>query len=99
MNKYRIYKGLQNPLTFKGFKGRYIYWGIGFIGAGVILGLILLITVGTVVGMSTIIVIMGGGLFYTYKKQTKGLYPIRNDNNRIFLMRKKEVFKNGKKNK
>lgn len=35
---YPVYKGLQKPLVYKGFKGRYMYWAIGSVVGGVVLG-------------------------------------------------------------
>ena len=36
--RFPIYKGLQKPLVFRGFKGKYIYWGLGSLLAGLVLG-------------------------------------------------------------
>lgn len=96
-DKFTVYKGLQSPLCFKGFKGRYIFWGAGFIVSSIVLGVITMTFLGTLIGLVLIIVILGGGLFYTYKKQSVSLYDIRNDNDIIFYVNKKKVFKNEKK--
>jgi hypothetical protein len=36
--KFAIYKGLQRPLVFRSFKGKFIYWGVGSLLAGLVLG-------------------------------------------------------------
>src|SRR5690606_22307385 len=36
--QFPIYKGLQKPLIYKGFQGKFIGWGIGSLVAGVVLG-------------------------------------------------------------
>jgi len=36
--KFAIYKGLQRPLVFRSFKGKFIYWGVGSLMAGLVLG-------------------------------------------------------------
>ena len=36
--KFAVYKGLQKPLIFKGFKGKFIYWGIASLLAGLVFG-------------------------------------------------------------
>jgi len=38
MNRYSIYKGLQKPLVYRGFKGKFIGWGIGFLIMGLVGG-------------------------------------------------------------
>ncbi|MGV8135043.1 MAG: hypothetical protein AB2L20_07505 [Mangrovibacterium sp.] len=79
MRVFFIYKGLQKPLVFKGFKGRYMYWAAGF----VILGLVLAGMIGAVFNLVAGIVIMavvaGGGICYTAQKQKNGLYDKRRD--------------------
>ncbi|MBW8323680.1 MAG: TIGR03750 family conjugal transfer protein [Prolixibacteraceae bacterium] len=74
MHQYSIYKGLQKPLVFKGFKGRYMYWAIGFI----ILGIVLAAVVGTLLnflfGAAALIVTAVGGIIYTSQRQKGGLY-------------------------
>ena len=97
MEKFTVYKGLQAPLVFKGFKGRYIYWGIGTIIAALVIGVFTLTLVSSLVGIIVIVLILAGGLTYTFKKQSRSLYNIRDDNRKIFLVRKKEIFKYEKK--
>lgn len=79
MHVYFIYKGLQKPLVYKGFKGRYMYWAIGF----VILGLVLAGLIGAVFNLIAGVIIMaavtGGGIYYTSRKQRKGLYDKKRD--------------------
>lgn len=71
---YNVYKGLQKPLIYKGFKGKYIFWGLGSLVAGLTFGAIISSTVntylGALVGVSSVV----GGLFYTANKQKGGLY-------------------------
>lgn len=73
-NKYNVYKGLQKPLVYKGFKGKFIYWGLGFLLLGLVAGAISMVVIskwfGTVVLSGTMI----GGLFYTASKQKQGLH-------------------------
>jgi hypothetical protein len=79
MHEYSIYKGLQKPLVYKGFKGRYMYWTIGFI----ILGLVLAGLIGAVfnllAGITVMTIVAGGGVYYTSQKQKKGLHDKRLD--------------------
>ena len=59
---YNVYKGLQKPLIFKGFKGKFIYIG----GACIISALLLCAIVSTLAsfmwGGITLVIVMFGGL-------------------------------------
>ena len=33
---YQVFKGLQRPLEFLGFQGRYIYWAAGTAGGAIV---------------------------------------------------------------
>jgi len=74
MRKYSVYKGLQKPLVFRGFKGRYIYWGVGFIVLSLVAGGILGAFVGMLPGAATMAALMLGGIYYTGIRQKQGLY-------------------------
>lgn len=84
--EYPLYKGLQKPLTFKGFKGRYIFWGIGVIISSLLLGCILCIAISTLIGMGVMACYLGLGLFIIHRKQKNGLYSKKRDKNTLFLM-------------
>lgn len=85
--KYPIYKGLQKPLIFKGFKGRYIYWGIGAILIDLILACIFCIFVDTFIGLCVMAVFLAISLFIIYKKQEKGLYNRKKDTDTLFIFK------------
>lgn len=71
---YNVYKGLQKPLIFKGFKGKFIYIG----GACIISALLLCAIVSTLAsfmwGGITLVIVMFGGLGITSQLQRKGLH-------------------------
>lgn len=71
---YNVYKGLQKPLIYKGFKGKYIFWGLGSLVAGLALGAIISSTINTYLGALIGVCSVVGGLLYTAKKQKGGLY-------------------------
>lgn len=71
---FAVYKGLQKPLVYKGFKGRYMYWAIGFVLLGLVLGGILSTVVNMVVGIVSMAMSFGGGIYFTSQKQKSGLY-------------------------
>ncbi|WPU95766.1 DUF4133 domain-containing protein [Mucilaginibacter sabulilitoris] len=71
---YPVYKGLQQPLVYRGFKGRFIAWGI----ASLVIGLVTGGLIGTLTsmyfgGFLTILLIVGG-LGLTFQRQKAGLY-------------------------
>lgn len=71
---YNAYKGLQKPLVFKAFKGKYIYWGIGTLVGSLVFGIILAVSVSMLVGAIVFIGGMVGGLLYISSRQKKGLH-------------------------
>ena len=85
IDSYPLYKGLQKPLIFKGFKGRYIYWGMGAIGSAVIIGCIGCIFLDKVVGLAVMAIFLGISLFVIYRKQEQGLYSKKRDNNVLHI--------------
>jgi hypothetical protein len=72
--KYAVYKGLQKPLIFKGFKGKYIYWGLGFLLAGLVAGALTMSLINMWLGAVVLIGTIVGGLLFTAGKQKGGLH-------------------------
>jgi len=72
--QYPIYKGLQKPLIYRGFQGKFIGWGIGSLVGGLVLGGIIGSMVGMGIGGVICIGTIVGGLFITAKQQKKGLH-------------------------
>ncbi len=68
-----IYKGLQKPLQYKGFKGKYIYWGLASIFLGVIVGCILGAVTNTILSGLTAVGTMTSGITFTLYKQRSGM--------------------------
>ena len=74
IRQFSIYKGLQKPLVYRGFKGKFIAWGIGSLIAGLVIGgLIGALTSMYLGGLLTIVSIVGG-LSYTFHRQKNGLH-------------------------
>lgn len=84
---FNVYKGLQKPLIFKGFKGKFIYVGAGC----VISSLLLCAAVSTLTsfmwGGVTLIIVMFGGLALTAQAQKKGLHK-KDKRKGIFIVSK-----------
>lgn len=72
--RYLVYKGLQKPLVFKGFAGKYIYWGVGCLLAGLVLGALTMSLINMWLGAIVLIGSITGGLCYIAGKQKDGLY-------------------------
>jgi len=72
--RYAVYKGLQKPLIFKGFKGKFIYWGLGFLLSGLVLGALTMSLINMWLGATVLIGSIVGGLLFTAAKQKGGLH-------------------------
>jgi hypothetical protein len=72
--QFSVYKGLQKPLVFKMFRGRFIYWGLGSIVLGLLLCMALSSLINLFAGIVALAIITGGGLALTATKQRKGLH-------------------------
>ncbi len=71
--RFAVYKGLQKPLIFKGFKGKFIYWGVGCLLAGLVFGALTMTIVNMWLGALVLVGAIAGGLFYITGKQKNGL--------------------------
>jgi len=83
--KYAVYKGLQKPLIFKGFKGKYIYWGLGFLLAGLVFGALTMSLINMWLGAVVLIGSVVGGLLFTAGKQKGGLHSKSRNSNILIL--------------
>lgn len=72
--KYPIYKGLQKPLEFKGLKGKYIYWAVGSLLAGLVLGALTMSLVNLWLGAIVLVGSVTGGFVFIAAKQKQGLH-------------------------
>jgi hypothetical protein len=72
--RFAIYKGLQKPLIFRGFAGKFIYWGIGCLLGGLVFGALTMSLVNMWLGAIVLIGTITGGLFYIAGKQKNGLH-------------------------
>lgn len=72
--QYKIFKGLQRPLVFKIFKGKYIYWALGSVVAGVIAGGAASMILSSIAGAITMVMVAIPLMLFTISKQKEGLY-------------------------
>lgn len=82
---YPVYKGLQKPLIFRGFQGKFIYWGLASVLAGLVLGALTMSLVNMWLGAIVLIGSIVGGLFYTAGKQKGGLHAKTRSRNILIL--------------
>lgn len=69
-----MFKGLQKPLEFMGFQGRYITWAACAVG-GAILGFIIAYCIlGFVVGLVVLAISLSSGAALIFFKQKKDLH-------------------------
>lgn len=85
VRKYPVYKGLQKPLIFKGFKGKFIYWGLGFLLAGLVLGALTMSLLSMWLGALVLIGTIAGGLLYTAARQKSGLHSKSRSSHMLIL--------------
>lgn len=86
MKHYPIYKGLQKPLVYRGFKGKFIAWGISSLAIGLIIGGLTGAILNMYLGGVMTILSMSAGLGYTFHKQKSGLHD-KARANAIFIHR------------
>ena len=69
---FQVYRGLQKPLVFKSFKGRYIYWGLGSILMALITAMLVSSIINILAGIASMTVILATGLGITAYYQQRG---------------------------
>ena len=72
--EFAIYKGLQRPLVFKMFKGKFIYYAAGVLVAGIIIAGLVTAVVSSIVGLIVLFVVTVPGLLYVIHRQKEGLH-------------------------
>jgi len=84
--EYAIYKGLQRPLVFKMFKGKFIYYAAGVLVAGIVIAGLISAIVSSIVGLIVLFMLIVPGLLYVINKQKEGLHNKRKEKT-IFIHR------------
>lgn len=85
---FYLYKGLKRPLVFFGLKGKYIFYAVGVIGAGIVLALILskFGLLGSLLGVA----VTGGGVYLIFNWQDKhGIYDKTKNFDQILIFPKR----------
>lgn len=72
--RFAVYKGLERPLIYKGFRGKFIYWGIGAVLSGLVLGSVTMAMVNMWLGAIVLVGFIAGGLVYIASRQKRGLH-------------------------
>lgn len=91
--EFEVYKGLQAPLMFKGFKGRFIYIGAAFFMGGFIVAAMFINFFGTIAGIITLCLIWGSGFVYIKQNQKKGLHSKKKETGVFIVINKYKLRK------
>ena len=83
---YPVFKGLQRPLEFLGFQGRYIYWAAGTAGGAIVGFIIGYVAIGFIAALVLCTLILAFGGVMTFLKQRKGLHS-KNEENGVFILK------------
>lgn len=78
-DRYNIFRGVQKPIEFRGFKGHFIYMGIGGGFGVIVIGGLIFALFGAVPGCVSIATCLPGWFFYLSRKQKRGLSSKTND--------------------
>ena len=81
---YPMFKGLQNPLEFMGFQGRYITWAAATVGGGILSFIIVYFILGFVAGLIVLAVTLCIGAALIFFKQRRGLHTKKEEHG-IFI--------------
>lgn len=76
---FPVFKGLQKPLEFMGFQGRYIYWAAGTAGGAIVGFIIAYCLLGFVVGLVVLVFAISTCAALIFLKQRKGLHTKKSD--------------------
>jgi hypothetical protein len=93
MQSFNTHKGLQKPLVFKSFKGKYIYWGAACFLGGFILCVVGVTTIGVWFGSGIFVSVVIGGLLFIGHKQKKGLHS-KTKSKGIYILGSSYKFRN-----
>ncbi len=72
-------------MVFKGFQGKFIFWGLGALVGGVLIGAVACISLGSVTGMGILVVYLAIAFTIIFKKQEKGLYAKKRTTHTLFV--------------
>ncbi|MDY3319476.1 DUF4133 domain-containing protein [Riemerella anatipestifer] len=95
--EFFLYKSLKKPLVFFGFKDKYIYYAVGGVALGLIVGTIIssfIGIIGTIIGF----LFSGASVWYTLRLQnTKGLYNKTKNDEELHIFPNRYKYKKVKK--
>jgi len=71
---FPVYRGLQRPLSYKGFKGRFIYWGVGTLLFSLVIGAVSMALINMYFGAVLMVACILGGFLLIGSRQKNGLH-------------------------
>lgn len=75
IHHYPLYKGLSQPLVYRGLKGKFIYWAIASLAMALVFGCLVASMVNVYLGCFLILTLFALGLTLTFLQQKRGLHP------------------------
>lgn len=82
--EYEVFRGLQRPLEFLGFRGRYIWWAAATAGSCILGFIVLYILFGFLYGAIFTVLSLAVGAGFIFVKQHRGLHS-KNEDKGIFI--------------
>jgi hypothetical protein len=79
IKKYPLYKGLQRPLVFKMFRGKFIYYAAAVVAGGVVVAGLVTAIISSVIGLIVLFATTVPGLLWVLKQQKSGLFSKKRD--------------------
>lgn len=74
IHHYPLYKGLSQPLIYRGLKGKFIYWAIASLAIALVFGCLVASMMNVYLGCFLILALFALGLTLTFLRQKKGLH-------------------------
>lgn len=90
---FNSYKGLQKPLVFKMFKGRYIYIALGTLVGAFLIGILMGIIISMSVGVVVLLVLGLGGLFVVLMNQRSNGLHQKDKRQGVFIVTHRKLSK------
>lgn len=90
---FNSYKGLQKPLVFKMFKGRYIYIALGTLVGAFLIGILMGIIISMSVGVVVLLVLGLGGLFAVLMSQRSNGLHQKDKRQGVFIVTHRKLSK------
>ena len=90
--EFPVFKGLQRPLEFLGFQGRYIVWAALTAGGSILSFFICFISFGFLVALIVVTSILAFGSVMIFLKQRKGLHSKKEEKGIFIFAHSRRIY-------